>query len=158
LVVVNPLPGWLAEVTTDAVVVCPDDLDAEACGNMWSFSFLPEQAAAVSEAKVVEFLQAIAAARGRSLAAQGTGPMLLYCWNDQQAGQLRLSLVSASHGRLPFGCEVVPVEDLGAVVRSFLGSPHLGGIPWSELRPLTTNEVASKPFPHVLPVWIARVP
>jgi hypothetical protein len=83
--------------------------------------------------------------------------MLMYCWHDEQAGQLRLSLVSASHGRLPFGCEVAPVEDLGAVVRSFLGSPYLGGIDWSELRPSAADEVADDSPPYVLPVWIAPV-
>jgi hypothetical protein len=147
----------LAEVAADAIVVRLDDIDAEAHGNMWSFSFSPEQTAAIRVAEVVEFIQAIAAARGRWLAAHPSGPMLMYCWHDEQAGQLRLSLVSASHGRLPFGCEVAPVEDLGAVVRSFLGSPYLAGIPWSELPPLAADEVANEPPPFVLPVWIVPV-
>ncbi len=154
----NPLPGWLAEVAAAAVVVRPDDINAEAHGNLCSFSLSPEQAAAVSAAEVVEFVWAIAEARGRWLAAHGSGPMLLYCWHDEQAGQLRLSLVSASHGRLPFGCEVAPVKDLVAVVQTFLGSPYLGCIPWSELHPLAAGEVSSEPPPYVLPVWIAPVP
>ena len=84
--------------------------------------------------------------------------MLLYCWHDEQAGQFRLSLVSASHGKLPFGCEVAPVEDLGAIIRSFLASPYLGGIPWADLRPLASGELARDPLTYVLPVWVVRVP
>jgi hypothetical protein len=156
--VANPLPGWLADVTADAVVIRPDNINAEGEGNFWSFSLSPEQATVVSVAEVVEFIRAIVAARGQWLAANGARPMLLYCWHDEQACQLRLSLVSASHGRLPFGCEVAPVEDLGAVAKSFLRSSTLGGIPWSEFRPLASDEVAGEPPPYVLSVWIAPVP
>jgi hypothetical protein len=157
-VVVNPLPGWLAEATASAVVVRPDDIDAEAQGNLWSFSLSAEQAAAVSAAQVEDFIRSIAEARARWLTAAGAGPMLLYCWHDEQAGQLRLSLVSTNHGRLPFGCEVVPAGELGAVVRSFLASPDLDGVPWSELPALLGDEEAGDVPPYLLPVWIAQVP
>ena len=118
----NPFPRWLAEMAADGVVVRPDDINAEARGNLWTFSLSPEQAAAVTPSDVEEFVRAVAGTRSRWLATNGDGHMLLYCWHDAQAGQLRLSLVSVTHGRLPFGCPVEPVEELSAVVWPFLGS------------------------------------
>lgn len=154
----NPLPGWLAEIAADSVAVHADNIGIEASANMWSISLSPEQTEAVSAAEVEEFVRAIAVARGKWLAAHGKGPMTLYCWHDEQAGQLRFSLVSASHGRVPFGCEVVPVEDLAAVVRGFLDSPYLSGIPWSDLRLLTTDDVEDIPPLYQLLVWQTSVP
>jgi hypothetical protein len=48
--------------------------------------------------------------------------MLLYCWHDGQADQLRLSLVSMSHGQLPFSGSIERVADLSLVVQAFLDS------------------------------------
>jgi hypothetical protein len=122
----NPFPEWLREVAADAVVVRPDDLTAEARGNLWTFGLSAEQRAAVTPAEVEEFVGAVAAARGRWLAARGAGPMRFYCWHDAQAGQLRLSLVSAGDTPLPFGCLIEPVSVLSPVVRDFLGAGASG--------------------------------
>lgn len=135
----NPFPGWLTEVAADAVVIRPDDIIAEARGNLWTFGLDDRQRAAVTPAEVEVFVLAVAAARGQWLAERGLGSMRLYCWHDAQAGQLRLSLVSAGHPALPFGCPVDASADLAAVVRDFLGA------------------VAALPLAP-LPVWAAVVP
>jgi hypothetical protein len=83
---------------------------------------------------------------------------VLYWWHDAQAGQLCLSLVSAAHGRLPFGCEVVPAASLAAVAADWLGSPLLHGVPWGELHVLAPDESAPEPPPLVLPVWSVVLP
>ena len=153
----NPFPEWLAEVAADAVVIRPDDIDAEARGNLWSFALSPEQAAAVAVADVEAYAAGVAEGRQAWLAARGAGPMVLYWWHDAQAGQLRFSLVSAAHGRLPFGCAVVPADSLAAVVSDWLGSPALHGIPWGELRPLAPDDVPEPPS-LVLPVWSVVLP
>ncbi len=137
--VANPFPGWLAEVSADAVVVRPDDTTAEARGNLWTFGLDEDQRAAIGPAEVEAFVRAVAAARGRWLAERGSGPMRFYCWHDAQAGQLRLSLVSASGAGLPFVCPVEPVSVLGAVAQGFLA----------------VGAVAS---PDPLLVWVAVVP
>jgi len=149
----NPFPGWLAEVADDTVVVCPDDINAEARGNQWSFSLSPEQAAGVTVADVAVFAAGVAEGRRAWLAARGIGSMVLYWWHDTLAGQLRFSLVSQAHGRLPFGCEVVPAASFAAVVSDWLGSPALHGIPWGELLPMASDTAAPELLPTVLPVW-----
>ena len=135
----NPFLGWLAEVASDPVVVCPDDILVEAQRNLWTFGLGADQQAAVAPAEVEEFVRAVVAARGRWLASCGAGPMRFYCWHDGQAGQLRFSLVSVSPARLPFGCPVEPVSTLGTVVRAFLG--------------LAATETHA-----LLPVWVTILP
>lgn len=157
-VAANPFPEWLAEVAADTVVVHPDNITAEARGNLWSFTLAPEQAAAVSVADVETFAAGVAESRRSWLAARGFGTMVLYWWHDVQAGQLRFSLVSATHSRLPFECEVVPAESLSAVASAWLGSTALHGISWSELQALPPTEVSSEPHPHVLSVWSVVLP
>jgi len=154
----NPFKEWLTEVSTDCILLNPDDINAEAHGNLWSFTLSSEQVAAVSKTDVVDFIQTVAASRGEWLTTHASGPMLFYCWHDEQAGQLRFSLVSAKHGHLPFGCEVVAADQLGTIVQSFLGSSYLGGIPWSELRLQSDDGTASKSSSNVLPVWSTRLP
>lgn len=134
----NPFPAWLAEVAADAVVVRPDDITAEARGNLWTFGLDDEQRAVVTPDEVEEFVRVIARARGQWLAERGAGPMRFYCWHDTQARQLRFSLVSAEQVALPFACPVATTADLAAVVRDFLGT------------------VVAVPVP--LPVWVATLP
>jgi hypothetical protein len=154
----NPFPEWLAEVVADAVVVRPCDIDAEARGNLWSFSLSPEQAIAVSVTDVEMFAAEVTAGRRAWLVADAAGPMVLYWWHDAQSGQLRFSLVSAAHGRLPFGCDVVPATSLAAVVSDWLGSRHLHGIPRSELLTLSPDEATPEAVPLVLSVWSVVLP
>src|SRR3979411_1960942 len=97
-----PCAAWLLDVVADSVVVDPIDIVAEANGNQWSFSITLEIAAAASVADVDAFAAAVADARRAWLLGRGAGPMVLYWWPDEQAGQLWSSLWSAVHGRLPF--------------------------------------------------------
>ena len=46
---------------------------------------------------------------------RGNPPMYFYCWHDAQVRQLRFSLVSAWHGRLPFACAIDETATLAAV-------------------------------------------
>jgi hypothetical protein len=154
----NPFPAWLPDVAADAVVVDPGNIAAEAHGNQWSFSITLEQAAAVSIADVEAFAAAVAEARRAWLSARGAGPMVLYWWHDEQAGQLTFSLVSAAHGRLPFGCRVIPAASFRVVAQAWLTSPYLEGIPWSATRPVAAGEEDTEPPPLDLPVWSVRLP
>ena len=122
MVATNPFPEWLAEVATDTITVRPDDVTAEARGNLWTFSLSAEQRAAVTQVEVEEFVRAVAASRGQWLVVHRAGPMRFYCWHDAYVAQLRLSLVSVGDFPLPFGCPVEMVSVLSAVVRDFLGA------------------------------------
>ncbi|WP_036043359.1 hypothetical protein [Leptospira alstonii] len=57
--------------------------------------------------------------------------MLFYVWFDEQAGQLRLNLISAEHNVPPFGTEIKPIA-LDEIITDFLSSKYLEGIPLSE--------------------------
>jgi hypothetical protein len=157
-VLVNPFPGWLAEVAADVIVVKPDDINAEARSNFWSFSLSPEQVGCVSPNDVEEFATGVAIGRRAWLVDRASAPMVLYWWHDKQAGQLRFSLVSASHGRLPFGCQISPAASFHEIAASWLKSPHLHGIMWGELRALGPDEPPVDPSPTVLPVWSLLLP
>ena len=116
----NPFTVWLAEVEAAAVVVQPDDIIAEAHGNLWTFGLDDDQRAAITSDEVEAFIRAVFIARGRWLTERQAGSMRFYCWHDAQAGQLRFSLVSAAHDSLPFGCPIELVKDLNVVIQSFL--------------------------------------
>ena len=156
----KPLAEWLAEVAADAVTVDPDDINAEANGNLWGFSITAEMAAAMTIADVETFAAGVANARRAWLLQHSAGPMVLYWWHDAMAGQLRFSMVSAAHGRLPFGCNVIPAVGLRVIADEWLKSPYLDGISWSELSPAPAGEPDqdSEPPPLNLPVWSLRLP
>ena len=155
-----PFTDWLPDVVADSVVVDPIDIVVEANGNQWSFSITAEIAAAASVADVEAFAAAVADARSAWLLARGAGPMMLYWWHDKQAGQLRFSLVSAVHGRLPFRSRVMPAASFRLIAEEWLKSPYLDGIPWAELRPLAGGEEEQEagPPPPSLRVWSSQLP
>lgn len=64
----NPFLRLLPEVPTDGIVVRPEDITAEARGNLWSFGLDDDQRVALTPAAIEEFVRSVAAARGRWLA------------------------------------------------------------------------------------------
>jgi hypothetical protein len=136
-VAANPFSEWLTDVVADPVVTLPEDMIAEARGNLWTFGLDNEQLAVVTAAEVEEFVRVVVVARGRWLAEHGAAPMWFYCWHDAQVGQLRFSLISCGDTTLPFECPVEQVADLGTVVRDFLAAVAL---------------------PMPLRVWVAAIP
>lgn len=155
----NPFIEWLRNVVADEVVISRTDIDAEAIGNMWSFSITQEQAACISCADVESFIEAVVAQRSRHLSSRKSPPMLFYCWHDEMAAQLRFSLVSEVHDRLPFRCKIEKAC-LRTIAASFLRSPCREGIPFSELREARlTDRPANKPAEEfVQSVWVAPLP
>ena len=158
----NPFDEWLAEAAGDSLLV--DETEGgfrrEAHDNCWSFSITPEQAQGLTQADVTAFIDAVVEARRRQLMRMPSGHfMTFYCWHDEQASQLRFSLVSASHGGLPFGAHLEECRELGLIVGLFLVAPHHNGIPLSEFGPLQegveTEAIAVTPTP--LKVWAKRL-
>lgn len=124
----NPFETWLAEVGGDEVLVDLWDVNAEAHANLWAFSLDAAQAARLRPAEVAAFVRSVSDSRDERVRARGLEPMRFYCWLDEQAVQLRFSLVSARHGRLPFGCPVAETDDLESIASAFLASPYHDGI------------------------------
>ncbi|WP_256079944.1 hypothetical protein [Massilia sp. YIM B04103] len=103
---------WLAQAKDDEIVIDSSDINHEARENMWRFSPFEDEASTISAEDVVEFIRQVIEARRMKLRGK---EMLFYCWHDFQCRQLRFSLVSRSHGRLPFACQVSETNDLSAI-------------------------------------------
>ena len=160
----NPFEDWLAEVVSDMLVT--DDsvggLEREAMGNLWAFSISQDQSRAVTGADVLVFLSAVGQARDRQIRERfgAARTMVFYCWFEEQSSQLRLSLVSARHNRLPFGAQSEVTDDLGRVVRQFLRSPYHEGLPLEEFVPqdLGDGSGTNKESGAALLVWTKILP
>ena len=155
--------AWLAEVAADPIVFTAGDPAVdEARGNMWSFSVSSERARLLTVDRVTGFVLGVMAARERQLLTRPGPlyPMLFYLWHDVMAGQLRFSLVTETPGRLPFGALLAPVDDPATIVRDWLESDLLDGIPFDhivDVDPATADD-RPEPPPRVLPVWSCRLP
>lgn len=148
------------DVENDVPIIAKigEGIEAEARGNCWSFSLTRGQAKDLTTRDVVYFLQAVILVRERQIIEQfgRQHPMLFYCWFDQQAAQLRFSLVSASYNHLPFGSEIHIETDLARIVEQFLSSPYPDGIPFEEFAPASDTQC---PVIHtILPVWATQIP
>ncbi|MGK5055474.1 hypothetical protein ACQ4WY_00880 [Janthinobacterium sp. LB2P49] len=136
----------------DAVEIDPDNINHEAMTNMWSFSPTDEETPQIHAADIVEFIDQVIAARSSALKGED---MLFYCWHDAQCRQLRFSLVSRSHGRLPFRREVRETQDLALIVDRVVNgdwrNAHFMQAPSEE-----GDEQEQAPF--VLPVFVVPVP
>ena len=143
---------WLAMAKDDAVEIDPDDINHEATTNMWSFSPTDEETPQIHAAEIVEFIGQVIAARSSALVGED---MLFYCWHDAQCRQLRFSLVSRSHGRLPFRCALRETQDLSLIADRVVNGDWRNEHYMQE-PPEQGDE--QEPAPFVLPVFVAPVP
>ncbi|OEZ72924.1 hypothetical protein JAB5_09830 [Janthinobacterium sp. HH103] len=144
--------NWLAMAKDDPVEIDPDDINHEARTNMWSFSPTDEETPQIHAADIVAFIGKVIAARRSALAGED---MLFYCWHDAQCRQLRFSLVSRSHGRLPFRCELRETQDLALIAERVVNGD------WRNedfMQAPSEDGDAQEPAPFVLPVFVAPVP
>lgn len=137
----------------DAIVVDPEDINHEALANMWCFSPGEDAASDVRPEDLAHFVGQVLEARRRRLAADGHAPMWFYCWHDAQTRQLRFSLVSVAHGRLPFRGPIQQGAALLAIAeRAVHGdwfNPQWGLVPDSGM---------ADDEPSPLPVFVAHLP
>ncbi|MER6594600.1 hypothetical protein ABT214_22665 [Micromonospora purpureochromogenes] len=85
------------------------------------------------------------------------GSGTFYAWYDEQAGQLRCSLTSASPDRLPFGAPYRSTFDAAEVVALAAADPSPGLVPWEELETVESAAASSvdQELPSPFPVWVA---
>ena len=146
------LSNWLNMAKDDAVEIDPDDINHEARTNMWSFSPTDEETPQIHAADIVAFIGEVIAARRSALKGED---MLFYCWHDAQCRQLRFSLVSRSHGRLPFRCELRETQDLALIAERVVNGD------WRNedfMQAPSEDGDAQVPLPFVLPVFAVAVP
>lgn len=106
------LQRWLDMAKDDETVIDLDDINHEAHSNLWHFSPTEAEQVGITVAGLCELINAVLEARRAQLAGCA---MVFYCWHDAQARQLRFSLVSQAHGRLPFRREVRETNDPGEI-------------------------------------------
>lgn len=158
----SPFSEWLEDVASDEVVIDPEDIREECLTNLWAFSLSREQAGGVTVQGVKDFILEVVRARSARMADlhRPPGSMVFYCWHDFQAGQLRFSMVSASHGFLPFGNPLQKVEDVELIIRFWLESPWLHGILLEDLTcvPMDSEAVQEEDDEEwVVSVWSTSV-
>ncbi len=151
---------WLVEVDAADLTIDTSEngLNHEAQSNQWSFSFTQEQVQSLSLQEVTDFLDTLVESCNRRLSQPEYRPaMIFYCWFDLQASSLRFSLVSVSHGSLPFRSTIKVVSSSAPIVHQFLDSSYHDGIPLDAFslknasEPVETNEVP-------LYVWTKELP
>lgn len=144
--------SWFAMANDDPVVIDPDDINHEAMSNMWRFSPTDEETPQIGAADIVEFIGQVIAARSSALAGEA---MLFYCWHDAQCRQLRFSLVSRSHGRLPFRREVRATQDLSLIAERVVNGD------WRNahfMQDPSEDADGQEAAPFILPVFVVPVP
>ncbi len=150
----------LAEIDAAGIVIDTNGT-TEPNGNLCSISITNEQAAGLSEDDVICFMydaahrfDALRAAKSPQL------PMTFSCWVDDQAGQLRFSVVSSVS--LPFGFSVRRCGDAGIVAMEFINCPWLEGIQLSDLRDVGPDDdidcTGSDSQPATLNVFCIALP
>jgi len=146
------LSNWLTMAKDDAVEIDPDDINHEARTNMWSFSPTDEEMPQIHAADIVAFIGEVIAARRNALKGED---MLFYCWHDAQCRQLRFSLVSRSHGRLPFRCTLRETQDLALIAERVVNGDWRNE---NYMQAPSEDGDAQEPAPFVLPVFAVAVP
>ena len=146
------LRNWLAMAKNDAVEIDSENINHEANTNMWSFSPTEEETPQIDAADIVEFIGELIAARSSALVGE---EMLFYCWHDAQCRQLRFSLVSRSHGRLPFRCELRETQDMALIAERVVNGD------WRNehyMQAPSEDGDEQEQVPFVLPVFVVPVP
>lgn len=97
------LKKWLEELEDETEIISSSEINEEAHCNMVAFGVNQGLLQEWGKDSVSEFLNECANLYKRK--SNGLG-MVFYSWFDEQAGQIRISAVSQTHGKLPFGCKL----------------------------------------------------
>ncbi|MGN9807102.1 hypothetical protein [Micromonospora sp. L32] len=139
----------------DEVALLPDEPDREHRLNTWRYG-VPE--GPIDVTAVVAALHLVHLELQKRWSGQDASGTF-YAWYDEQAGQLRCSLASASPDRLPFGAPYRSTFDAAEIVALAAADPSPGLVAWKELE--TVESVAASSVdqdrPSPFPVWVAPV-
>ena len=92
---------WLEELSKEFKFA--DDSDSQADENMHSFSWHPDDRAAIPINEIAEFIQDCSDVVASRIGAETA---TFYAWVDDMADQLRFSVISGHRSALPFRCKV----------------------------------------------------
>ena len=114
----STLNKWLEELDEETSIVISSEINEEARANMVCFGFNQDLLESWGANSLTDFLGACSEVYRTK--CTGTA-MVFYAWFDELAGQFRVSSVSQSHNKLPFGCKLNQT-DLGKLVKGIYES------------------------------------
>src|SRR5688572_14338015 len=100
----------LQEIVHDKLFIgiTKDDLYLELRTNTWLISFSADERIRLKPDVLEDFFNAVIANRRQQiLEANISHGMIFYLWHDEQASQLRFSVISDFHEHLPFKAKIV---------------------------------------------------
>jgi hypothetical protein len=100
---------------------------------------------------LIDFLNAAADTWLARAKLVGIAPATFYAWYDEQAGQLRMSVVPGTTAALPFSGNVDVLQSPHAIVSAALSTWTPGIEPWSELT--DADWQGSEQRLHTVAVW-----
>lgn len=146
---------WLRMVSHDEdLVISTERLNDEATSNMWYFSPSDDVCHEMDAHQVESFVRQVIENRRSLLRKLSSPEMVFYCWHDAVARQLRFSMVSACHGRLPFSCDLHATADLHEVIHQVVNEDWL--VP-NGARDDAEDEPGQEAAPR-LTVFVAHLP
>ena len=128
------------DILNDTLLVgnCVDDLSAELANNTWFISMSKAEREKYTVNELSHFINAVIDNRHSLLSVLNIQhAMYFYLLHDKQACQLRFSLISDFHDKLPFTASVIHSE-LNTIVGEFLKSDEV--IHWSKLELSDTTQ------------------
>jgi hypothetical protein len=157
------LARWFDMVKDHEICIDEEDINNEALENVWHFSPREDEEEGITAEAVAEFIRAVIEEFREALSEPPPVPMLFYCWHDFQERTICFSLVSPSHGRLPFGCIPVETDDLmlittRVVILDWLNPCYIWPMTDEELAELRKKEEEGDDEPYYLPVFVTRLP
>lgn len=132
-------------------------LDAEISTNMWAISF-DNQIKDTSMDKLLEFINNLVDKKKQQVSELNIScTVIFYLWFDEMASQLRFNIISDSHNKLPFGCELNIINSPQSILAQFLQSQHSPEISWNELEENTEDFDDAEEYRFVLDVFVMQL-
>jgi hypothetical protein len=124
----------LEEIVVDPMFIgdSEDAIDQEIANNTWSISVSNELVTQLSVKDFIVFFGEVISNRRKQINFCNKD-MLFYVWFDWQAAQLRFSLISDYHSKLPFSCEIETIVNLEPIIEEFLSFSYHDGLPTEEI-------------------------
>ena len=127
----------LEEIVSDKILITDevDNLKEETSNNSWSISGSKEFISQLEIEDIRLFLEKIKINRNQQLNQSNCQiDLIYYSWFDEQACQLRFSLINSNHKKLPFNSKIIFVNNEDEIIDTFLNSEYHDGIPFEELQ------------------------
>ncbi len=112
-----------------------DDLETELKNNTWFLSASQQEVKVLGKEILAAFFDKVIENRLKQIKnTPEKHGMIFYMWFDEQASQIRFSLISDFHESLPFGNpRLIFLDTPDLIYEQFLDSEYHDGIPFSEL-------------------------